>query len=63
MTPPQPATMPISVACLHGNDFGERDARDGKTKDPYRYRIQIAAQNWSDFVDGYLHGFARASHQ
>ena len=52
--------MPISEACLHGNDIGDRDARGGLSKDPYRYRREISSQNWSDFVDGYLHGYGRA---
>jgi hypothetical protein len=60
MTPQEPAAMPISEACLQGNDFGDRDARGGLSKDPYRYRREIASQNWSDFVDGYLHGYGRA---
>ena len=60
MTPHEPATIPVCLATLQGNDLGEMDARGGLSKDPYRYRTEIASENWSDFVDGYLHGFAKA---
>ena len=59
---PRAGAEPVSMpeACLQGCDYGGRDARSRMPSDPYRYRGEVSSQNWSDFVDGYLHGYARA---